>query len=771
MGTMPWADDTRCLFCDGKLPLYRKLTQGQFCSKAHQAAYWQEQERLAVERLHQTHDAIRAYRPPEPIENILGPSVPPPAGFEEPDPLEALLNPAYKPTPAPASAGQDSVPGLFGLMAQTLPPSLAELPDLVAADPFEYEMVFQPWTPIRDPKVIEMRPLAQAGAVPTWDGFQARGAVLGFEAALAEPTERTLVPRHPEHSAVFLFSVPEAGRIALPVNIGPVAISNAHPRGELQAVTPVIEPVNRLVLEVAPESDVLERLLFDQLKLAETLRRLPLVSAQGAGYGLSRTVRVKRLVFKIDARRPRLVAAAGSIGETWAPVASGLRALNTSARLAGVPLSTAATRVSEPEPMPSEAAESAPVRPTEIALPAPAAALEPNTAGLRALVMATAAAPGVQRIQPATAEPENLSRSAPVAKPTFAPQAHVDFALRTKAEGLHALPYRKWTHAVNAPLNLRTVNASTAQALPSEPILPESRLEPLADKPIADMFRRGRYRLPLVHPAALLQPAADFWRNAPRDLKMLLFAIPLLIAVVFHPSLPKVAVSAPESSPAIPGEVKQVLNTQFANLKQSVLNRAAIALDEDFRQGLDEWTSRGGATAEWSFDATGFVRPGPLALYKPSMGLTDYQMQFLGMIDNRALSWVVRAVDFQNYYVVRLVMVRPGPLPQIVLQRYAVIDGQAVDRVDTPVPISAREQMQYRVRLDVHGDDFSVAVQGQMVDAWTETRLERGGIGFFTLRGEQSRVRWVQLTHQYDVLGRLCAYLAPYDISTTTGSW
>jgi len=32
-------------------------------------------------------------------------------------------------------------------------------------------------------------------------------------------------------------------------------------------------------------------------------------------------------------------------------------------------------------------------------------------------------------------------------------------------------------------------------------------------------------------------------------------------------------------------------------------------------------------------------------------------------------------------------------------------------------------------------------------------------------------VRWVQLTHQYDMLGRLCAYLAPYNISTTNGSF
>jgi hypothetical protein len=71
--------------------------------------------------------------------------------------------------------------------------------------------------------------------------------------------------------------------------------------------------------------------------------------------------------------------------------------------------------------------------------------------------------------------------------------------------------------------------------------------------------------------------------------------------------------------------------------------------------------------------------------------------------------------------------------------------------------------------MDVRGANFNVEVQGQMADSWTETRLPRGGVGFFTARGEASRVRWVQITHQYDMLGRLCAYLAPYD--TTNGSW
>src|SRR5580658_1469901 len=71
---MSWSDDIRCLFCDGRLPLYRKITNGQFCSTPHRKAYWQEQERLAVERLHQTHSSLKAYRPPaaSSVESILG---------------------------------------------------------------------------------------------------------------------------------------------------------------------------------------------------------------------------------------------------------------------------------------------------------------------------------------------------------------------------------------------------------------------------------------------------------------------------------------------------------------------------------------------------------------------------------------------------------------------------------------------------------------------------------------------------------------------------
>jgi hypothetical protein len=259
-----------------------------------------------------------------------------------------------------------------------------------------------------------------------------------------------------------------------------------------------------------------------------------------------------------------------------------------------------------------------------------------------------------------------------------------------------------------------------------------------------------------------------FWKNAPRDLRLLMFAIPALLALAFHPALPKVHVSTVQATEPMQRNVGQAVNGSWTTFKQTVSERAAVALDEDFRSGLDDWSSPGGSATEWSFDANGFVRPGTLALYSPSMALTDYELQFLGVIDQKAMSWVVRAQDFANYYVVKIVVVKPGPLTTLGLTRYAVIDGKPQDRVDAVVPFTARPDMIYRVRMDVHDDSFVLAIQGQMVDAWSEPRLRKGGIGFFSARGEGSRVRWLQVTHQYDMLGRLCSYLAPYDLSSAS---
>lgn len=141
------------------------------------------------------------------------------------------------------------------------------------------------------------------------------------------------------------------------------------------------------------------------------------------------------------------------------------------------------------------------------------------------------------------------------------------------------------------------------------------------------------------------------------------------------------------------------------------------------------------------------------------------------MIDNKALSFVARAQDFKNYYVIKLVVTQAGATPTVSITRYAVIAGKSQSRVDTAVEMFVQKDTLYRATLSVHGETFLLGLQGKIVDTWSEPRLLRGGIGFFAARGEESRLRWVQVTHQYDMLGRLCAYLAPQNIPTTNGSW
>jgi hypothetical protein len=365
--------------------------------------------------------------------------------------------------------------------------------------------------------------------------------------------------------------------------------------------------------------------------------------------------------------------------------------------------------------------------------------------------------------------------SGDLAMPGFSHAGATDAAFAPRSTGFLRLPFG----------NERVLGGDVPQAAPVArlipqtvevpPLLVESRLEPMDRKPPEDALRPhggGVGAFMRGHGLEKLEPvwahAAGFLQHAPRDLKLLLLVIPALL-VLFHPGLPRIAFAAPQSAGGFPSQFKKVLNEQFVSVRQTLEHRAAIALDEDFRSGLDNWASPGGSTTEWSFDQSGFVQPGPLALYRPSVMLADYQVQFMGLIDKKAMSWVVRAADFENFYVVKLVITKPGAIPTIGLTRYAVINGKAQDRHDVNIPLSAREDTLYNIRMDVRGSNFNVEVQGQMADSWTETRLPRGGVGFFTARGEASRVRWVQITHQYDMLGRLCAYLAPYD--TPNGSW
>jgi hypothetical protein len=49
-------------------------------------------------------------------------------------------------------------------------------------------------------------------------------------------------------------------------------------------------------------------------------------------------------------------------------------------------------------------------------------------------------------------------------------------------------------------------------------------------------------------------------------------------------------------------------------------------------------------------------------------------------------------------------------------------------------------------------------VNGQIVDTWSDTRLKRGGVGFFSDRGESAAIHWVDVREEREgIFGRLFA--------------
>ena len=832
---MAWSDNVRCLYCDGKLPLYRKITSGQFCSAAHRKSYWQDQERLAVERLHQTHDSLRAYRSPEALEAILGkPAASAPVSVDpyyltgqppevDLSALESKLS-VEEMARSAANTGNVRVPGFL----TEEKPALRAWHALLAA----WDTEFAQW-PMSAPSLPSCSSEREEPTLPTANGlavplFHAVGLAAQIRAAAekAAPVEFiakliakvpfAIAPATEELSRAFLDSLQAAEVVAAPVlEAEPVLEAQTAPEPERlvqEAPLPFAEPMAALPeISVEPAAIVLHVDAPEpQQTVAAITRMEPLtftnapraMAARAGAAGDAKPMELKSATgapsmnFVLTAAVPGMQVAAGngssvlnSSGATPAKLnaasAPSVQALELRSDTSSLSLQLPSQSLelsprpargcrydvqSQPGPVQqagaarSEAGDEISIAPTPLKqLGAHSLELGLGMAGLCELPVQSAVGTSLP-----TASVEALA-----ARNQFQivalPDGLVKTVLHPPMAGIRPLAFAATARVPSAPRpDTRGVDLIYAAHAPMKPV---AKLEPLDGSvtPQRQGFlaafggaQDGKYTW--TH-------AVDFWQHAPRDLKLLAIAIPILLGLALRPSLPKVRVTAPATNGNISRNLGDGIRAQFVNVRNSVAQRAAVALNEDFRSGLDEWQTRGDLSTGWSFDENGFVKPGTLALYRPSLGLRDYDMEFLGLIDKKALSWVVRAKDFDNYYVVKVVVTKAGPIPAMGITRYAVIDGRAEASVSTVAAINARPDMLYRVTMNVHDDTFLLSMQGTVVDNWSEPRLRRGGVGFFASHGEESRLRWLNITHQYDMLGRLCAYLAPYNIPTTDGSW
>jgi hypothetical protein len=342
------------------------------------------------------------------------------------------------------------------------------------------------------------------------------------------------------------------------------------------------------------------------------------------------------------------------------------------------------------------------------------------------------------------------------------------------------------------------------------------QLRPMPPAPVLRPLPARTNKQGLVKDALRQLPFAKgsrFWKLAPSDLRWAAMVAPVVIGLAWYSLSPKARPSEveeplPETAAVVgPGTtigkaVKPAVNPAvkppgkpaatrgakpaaavapvpappaeepgfFDSLRDKISARAAIEVSDDFRNGLSAWEGNPGWSDGWSYDQAGFVRPSALALLRPTMHLQDYTFEFLGQIDQRALSWVYRAKDTRNYYAGKLVMVQGGPLPRVHLVRYRVVNGREEGRKSIPVPDQVRLETLYRVKVDVSGNDFTTSVLGKVVDTYSDALHTQGGVGLFSARGEEAKIRWIELSHQYDAVGRLCAFLAPPRVPTLVAS-
>lgn len=734
----------RCLHCGKQLSLLRRASGSEFCSRAHQRQYIEVQESLAVARLiearqdgsarpRQSSEAAKKSGPrtaPVRLDRFL-PETPRVLSVIAPDrSCSGALEPRFdlllpQTSLAVLSAGNSL--HRAGLQPNSMRPASSRVCPAPSALQLD---AAAPVTLPRMDNVLFLAGPESPGAIPTAEPAPLNGA--------ADPTNDPNGPEHGSPPAAF-----PSSRLS-PTMPGNVPLSPDDPR---QAG--FFWPINAY-----PDSS-----------------RSPLT----VGEHLAAPLLVPTMLTGPHAipREATLVAGAAD---------ASVRALPAPRTTAEAPLAPAAMCVL-PE---AERIVPARIRPAACTM-LPAVQLVtcedgPAPAGCERLGVDLAPDP-IQPIQPSIASPALRAVSSAARNGNFLRA----MASRVEAEvGPEPLPVAPASAAVSVPESgLGPV--AEAREVPEIP----AQLAPLAaaslDQLVArqDCLRPESLGRPLTSqiPPAMPQPALSLeafgaiedapledrrwripwhalgarYRSTPSLVKWLAVALPIFLAPLIRFSTETASASSQDRQPDRRAAVARPASSWWKPLAR----RAAIRLEDDFRSGLGAWKGTGNWAESWSYDSAGLVHPGKLALYVPSMGLSDYRLEFTGQLERGGIGWAYRARDASNYHAMKLVRIEPGPLAQAVLVRYSVVAGRAGPRERTPLPFQLGRKSMHDVRLELEGAQFTVYVDGQLVHYGSSDLLPRGGVGFFAEPGDQFCLRKVRVVHQDDTLGRLCAWLAP----------
>jgi len=200
-----------------------------------------------------------------------------------------------------------------------------------------------------------------------------------------------------------------------------------------------------------------------------------------------------------------------------------------------------------------------------------------------------------------------------------------------------------------------------------------------------------------------------------------------------------------------------VVANRFADwIEKRLPGERPIAVSWDVKSGLDEWTNSLGGRSWQSVGAR--ISPGSLRLWRPTLDRRDYDFQFTGVIEKKALSVAFRAAG-DNYYATKLKLSKPGQVSGASIARLVVSGGKVIDELELPLPVMLRTGHAYQVQVSATQDMFATYLDGNLIDEWHDARFKKGGVGFFSDSGEIASVSEVSFRERKGLFSRFFATL------------
>jgi hypothetical protein len=163
-----------------------------------------------------------------------------------------------------------------------------------------------------------------------------------------------------------------------------------------------------------------------------------------------------------------------------------------------------------------------------------------------------------------------------------------------------------------------------------------------------------------------------------------------------------------------------------------------VRFEEHFDAGWDNWV---GGVSDWKVDVAG-VRTGSLALYLPTLEMSDYDLEFLARIDTRSVSWVVRAESRDTYLKCTITAKEGG---QLEFSRALVKNSEAETPSVASQRVAGKPRTAMTVKMSVAGPAYSVSIDGKTIESWVDDRLATGGVGFSGTPDDRARLYWIRV--------------------------